>query len=111
MSLVGKPREISQPPREFSPIGHISLDSQAEDPELVDPKRVVYYVSTLYISNVLQGNGLGRAAMDVAEARATESPFNAEALALSTLAREQAGNLEIWKEVHFPPLKVRPVYR
>jgi len=104
-SLDGKPRDIPQPPRTFFPVGHISLDSQYDDPELADPNRGVYYVSTLYISNALQGSGLGRAAMDVVEVMATEPPFNGKALALGTLAREHAIS-EFWVKVHIPPFKV-----
>jgi GNAT superfamily N-acetyltransferase len=104
--LGGEAREIPQPPREFIPVGHISLDSYCADPELADPKRGIYYVSTLYISHALQGRGLGRAAMDAIESMAVEPPLNAKALALDTLAREQAVNLEFWKEVQAPPPRV-----
>lgn len=104
--LGGEARQISQSSREFIPVGHISLDSHCADPELADPKRGIYYVSTLYISEALQGKGLGRAAMDAVESMAVEPPLKAKALALDTLAREHAVDLEFWKELQAPPPRV-----
>jgi hypothetical protein len=105
-ALGGRHRAIPLPPLNFIPVGHISLDSVSPDPDLADPSRGLYYISTFYISGVLQGNGLGRAAMDAVESMATEPPLCAKALALDTVAREQATSPEFWMKVNSPAPKV-----
>ncbi|KAL1647472.1 hypothetical protein SLS58_002802 [Diplodia intermedia] len=85
-SFWGVPRSPST--AEIHPIGHISIDrgnKEAEPLNLDLPDSGVYWIKTFYISNVLQNNGVGRAAMDMIETMATEAPLYARALALDTL--------------------------
>ncbi|KAG0647766.1 hypothetical protein D0Z07_6646 [Hyphodiscus hymeniophilus] len=62
----GKPR-IPHPERVFVPVGHISLDSENEDPEQADAIRGIYRISSFYISTALQSAGIGGATMDAIE--------------------------------------------
>lgn len=67
----------------FIPIGHISLDTEyqaAGD----DPIPGTYFIAAFYVSEALQGSGLGRAAMDIVERTAISEPLLAKRLALST---------------------------
>lgn len=52
----------------FVPIGHISLDAWTEDERLdTSPAKGIYSLTTFYISKVLQGTGLGGAALRMCE--------------------------------------------
>ena len=57
----------------------------------------VYWIATFYVSSVLQGTGLGRAAMDTVEHMAISEPLCAKTLALSTVANEYEWREEKWK--------------
>jgi hypothetical protein len=92
----GKPR-VPSPSRKFIPVGHISLDSENEDPNAADPSRGIYRISSFYISTALQSAGLGGAAMDEIESLATAEPLNARTLTLGTAAKEYVGRKEKWE--------------
>jgi hypothetical protein len=94
-SLGGKPR-IPNLSRTFIPVGHISLDSENEDPNAADASRGIYRISSFYISTALQSSGLGRAAMDEIERLAVSEPLNAKTLTLGTVANEYEGKKEKW---------------
>jgi len=88
LSFGGKPRiPSSSPGSTFIPIGHISLDSESEDP-------TKYKISTFYVSSALQGKGIGRAAMDAVESMATAEPLNAKTLWLYTAANDNFEDVE-----------------
>ncbi|KAJ4248469.1 hypothetical protein NW762_012806 [Fusarium torreyae] len=75
----------------FSPIGHIALaksNVDANSLKLNLPENDVCWIKTLYIAHALQGEGIGRAAMDIIEGMAAEAPLNAKTLALDTVFRE-----------------------
>jgi hypothetical protein len=95
-SLGGKPR-VPNPSKSFIPVGHISLDSENEDPNAADPTRGIYRISSFYISTALQSAGLGRAAMDEIERMAVSEPLNAKTLTLGTVANEYEGKKEKWE--------------
>ena len=81
------------PSYSFHPVGHVSLDSSNADspnadPTLAEAPEHIYHITSLYISQALQGTGLGRAAMDAVEAQAVRYPLFAKVLTLDTLARE-----------------------
>lgn len=86
ISLGGKSRSPTH--SQFSPIGHISLDSVNSSPELGDRSKGLYSINTFYISRALQSSGIGRAAMDEVEAMAQREPLNAKTLALLTVAND-----------------------
>ena len=94
-TLGGKPRAPNSS-RTFIPVGHISLDSENEDPNAADASRGIYRISNFYISTVLQSAGLGRAAMDEIERLAVSEPLNAKTLTLGTVANEYEGKKEKW---------------
>lgn len=73
------------------PAGHISLNTEYETPESVEMIEGQYFISNFFILKTIQGAGLGRAAMDVIEARAIAEPLNAKTLALSTVDDEALG--------------------
>ncbi|KAJ8099551.1 hypothetical protein POJ06DRAFT_112595 [Lipomyces tetrasporus] len=98
----GKPRALPDTPRSFIPVGHISLDSENADRSLADRSQGLYCISTFYISRALQGNGLGRAAMDAVENMAANEPLCAKALALETIAREFTRDEKPWKAFGIP---------
>ncbi|KAE8442908.1 hypothetical protein EG329_002580 [Mollisiaceae sp. DMI_Dod_QoI] len=83
LSLGAKPRQ-SDPGVTFIPVGHISLDTEYDDPGFDDPTPGVYFIAAFYISGALQNFGLGRAAMDIVETTAISQPLCAKRLALST---------------------------
>jgi hypothetical protein len=105
LSFGGKPRTPVLG-RKFIPVGHISLNSEYEEPGYQDPMPGLYFIATFYISAVLQGTGLGRAAMDAVESMAISEPLCAKTLALSTVAREYDGKDERWKALGREPPKV-----
>lgn len=75
----------------FIPVGHISLDvdnPDAEPLELGVPSDRVFWVKALYVSRALHSQGIGRAAMDEAEAMAVREPLLAKTLMLDTLQTE-----------------------
>ncbi|EFQ30162.1 hypothetical protein CGRA01v4_00457 [Colletotrichum graminicola] len=75
----------------FHPVGHISLDAgnpPAEPLGLPIPKENVFWVKSLYVSDAIQGSGIGRAAMDMAEAMAAGTPLCAKTLVLDTVSKE-----------------------
>ncbi|CZR69794.1 uncharacterized protein PAC_19694 [Phialocephala subalpina] len=82
-SLGAKPRQLVSS-LSFIPVGHISLDTEYENPELNDPTPGVFFICAFWISETLQGMGLGRAAMDIVEGTAISEPLCAKRLALST---------------------------
>lgn len=83
--------------RKFIPVGHISLDSENEDPNAADAMRGIYRISSFYISTALQGGGVGRAAMDEIERLATTEPLNAKTLTLGTVANDYEGKRQKWE--------------
>ncbi|KAM0424824.1 hypothetical protein ACHAPT_009880 [Fusarium lateritium] len=110
-SIRTKPRTPTQAP--IYPVGHISLDD--ENAEAVHlgldlPEKGVYWIKTFYVSKALQSKGIGRAAMDIAEAMAVNEPLCATTLALdtlhkddsNTLAQKETGQLpKVWLDASF----------
>ncbi|KUJ07232.1 uncharacterized protein LY89DRAFT_631812 [Mollisia scopiformis] len=86
-SLGGKTRQPDSTV-EFVPVGHISLDTEYESPEYNDPSPGTYFISTFYVSQALQGSGIGRGAMDIVEKTAISEPLCAKRLALSTTDKD-----------------------
>ncbi|KAK1584948.1 uncharacterized protein LY79DRAFT_559869 [Colletotrichum navitas] len=75
----------------FHPVGHISLDfgnPRAEPLGLPIPKEHVFWIKSLYVSDAIQGSGIGRAAMDMAESMAAGTPLCAKTLMLDTVSKE-----------------------
>ena len=75
----------------FLPVGHISLDS--ENPEAAKitldlPSTGVFWIKTFYVSQLLQGKGIGRAAMDEIEEMAVREPINAKTLVIDTVQED-----------------------
>ncbi|KAF9786535.1 hypothetical protein IL306_001550 [Fusarium sp. DS 682] len=93
-SLRAKPRTPTY--MKFYPIGHISLDDSNEKTgnlALDLPKEGVYWIKTFYVSKALRSNGIGRAAMDIAESMAIDEPLCAKTLALDTSEKEMQKRL------------------
>ncbi|KAI1811802.1 hypothetical protein GGS20DRAFT_561185 [Poronia punctata] len=73
----------------FHPIGHIALDAVTGDSGLLTSlSEGILSLSKFYISTALQNAGLGGAAMNALEKMAKEE-FNAKAITLDTIAREE----------------------
>ncbi|KAJ5097645.1 hypothetical protein N7456_008366 [Penicillium angulare] len=75
----------------FIPIGHISLDSanpEAKDVELDIPGVDSFWIKTFYVTQSLQSQGVGRAAMDEVEDMAVTEPLNAKTLLLDTVQKD-----------------------
>lgn len=75
----------------FSPIGHIALSTSNEEarlPELYLPSQGIVWIKTLYVCHALQGEGIGRTAMDIVEEMAAKPPFSAKILALDTIYKD-----------------------
>lgn len=88
-SVNGVTREASQVA--FVPLGHISLDSKNKDAERVGleiPSERVFWIKSFFILQSLQGEGIGRAAMDEVEDMAAREPLWAQALMLDTVTKE-----------------------
>ncbi|KAJ5201749.1 uncharacterized protein N7498_006412 [Penicillium cinerascens] len=88
-SVHGVAREPSQVA--FVPIGHISLDSKNKDAEMVGleiPSEGVFWIKSFFILQSLQGQGIGRAAMDAVELMAAREPLWAQSLMLDTVTGE-----------------------
>ncbi|KAJ5731431.1 uncharacterized protein N7483_005939 [Penicillium malachiteum] len=88
-SINAVPREPSQ--AVFTPIGHISLDSEnpdAKDVELDIPSSGAFWIKTFYVTQCLQSQGIGRAAMDQVEEMAIREPLNAKTLLLDTVEKD-----------------------
>ncbi|KAJ4247841.1 hypothetical protein NW762_013050 [Fusarium torreyae] len=89
-TLLAQPRISTD--AQFLPIGHISLDvhdpAYAEKLGLSVPESGSYWIKSLYVSYVLQGLGIGGAAMNIAERMATEEPLKARHLLLDTVHAE-----------------------
>ena len=81
-----------QPTNEsFIPIGHISLDSKNPDAEHIEldlPPENVFWIKSFYVRQSLQGQGIGRAAMDEVEAMAVREPLLAKVLMLDTVQKD-----------------------
>jgi ribosomal protein S18 acetylase RimI-like enzyme len=94
--------------RKFIPVGHISLNSEDESKgyQEQEPMPGSYSIENFYISAVLQGAGLGRAAMDAVENMAISEPLCAKTLALTTVASVYDGKDERWKALGRDPPKV-----
>lgn len=87
-SINAVPRRASH--QAFIPIGHISIDSlnpEANHLNLDIPSSGVFWIKTFYVSHTVQGQGIGRAAMDEAEKIAAREPLNAQTLMLDTVER------------------------
>lgn len=87
--MNGRSRVASQVA--FVPIGHISLDSKNKDADRVGldiPSEGVFWIKSFFISQKIQGQGLGRAAMDAVEDMATREPLCAQTLMLDTVTSE-----------------------
>lgn len=87
-SINAVPRRASH--QAFIPIGHISIDSlnpEANHLNLGIPLSGVFWIKTFYVSHTVQGQGIGRAAMDEAEKIAAREPLNAQTLMLDTVER------------------------
>lgn len=88
-SVNGVARQPSQVA--FVPIGHISLDSKNKDAEMVGleiPSEGVFWIKSFFILQSLQGQGIGRAAMDAVEEMAAREPLWAQSLMLDTVTKE-----------------------
>jgi GNAT superfamily N-acetyltransferase len=72
----------------FAPIGHISLDSKNKDADRVGldiPLEGIFWIKSFFILQTIQGQGIGRAAMDAVENMATREPLCAQTLMLDTV--------------------------
>ncbi|KAJ4151154.1 hypothetical protein LMH87_011869 [Akanthomyces muscarius] len=69
---------------EFLPIGHIALDEYPMRNVLFGLPAATLWIKSFYISKAIQSGGLGRKAMEQAEAMAAAAPFHSAALALDT---------------------------
>ncbi|KAJ5774044.1 hypothetical protein N7457_008940 [Penicillium paradoxum] len=78
-----------QPTQEsFVPIGHISLDSKNPEADNLDldlPSQNIFWIKSFYVRQSIQGQGIGRAAMDEVEAMAGREPLLAKTLMLDTV--------------------------
>lgn len=75
----------------FTPIGHISLDTQNADAkhlELDIPTEGVFWIKTFFVSHSFRSQGIGRAAMDEVERMAVEEPLLARILMLDTVQKD-----------------------
>jgi len=99
LTLGAKPRQPSSEP--FTPIGHISLDSESPNPDQADASKGMYCITTFYISRAIQSGGLGSAAMDRVESEAVNEPLNARVLSLDTLANSSLDRKEMWRDMGF----------
>ncbi|CAG8939415.1 unnamed protein product [Penicillium salamii] len=81
-----------QPTNEsFFPVGHISLDSYnpaIEKLNLDIPSEGVFWIKTFFVSHKIQGQGIGRAAMDLVEDMAVREPLLAKTLMLDTVQKD-----------------------
>ncbi|OQE15610.1 hypothetical protein PENFLA_c031G10055 [Penicillium flavigenum] len=81
-----------QPTKEsFIPIGHISLDPKNPDAEHIEldlPAENVFWIKSFYVRQSIQGQGIGRAAMDEVEAMAVREPLLAKTLMLDTVQKD-----------------------
>lgn len=83
------------------------------DPAYIDglglsvPESGSYWIKSLYISYILQGLGLGNAAMKIAESIAAEEPLNARHLLLDTVHHEIQSNKEFAMAFYGELFKVR----
>lgn len=72
------------------PVGHISVDTVASTPEpttlLADPANHRYHLSALYISEAIQGGGIGGATVEAGEHMAV-SVLGAKVITLDTWDR------------------------
>ncbi|KAJ5634979.1 uncharacterized protein N7484_008292 [Penicillium longicatenatum] len=85
-SVNGRSRVASR--EAFAPIGHISLDSKNKDADRVGldiPLEGVFWIKSFFILQTIQGQGIGRAAMDAVENMATREPLCAQTLMLDTV--------------------------
>ncbi|KAJ5748821.1 uncharacterized protein N7511_010517 [Penicillium nucicola] len=81
----------------FTPIGHISLDSKNVEIEHLDldlPSENIFWIKTFYIRQHIQGQGIGRAAMNEVETMAVQEPLNAKTLMLDTVQKDDQKNEE-----------------
>ncbi|KAI1142394.1 hypothetical protein F5Y05DRAFT_370781 [Hypoxylon sp. FL0543] len=75
---------------EFTPIGHVAVDvhTPEEDTRLGLPPTGTVWVHGLYISRALHGGGYGAGTMSKIEKLVTQSPMNANLVALDTISKE-----------------------
>ena len=66
------------------------------------PETGVYWIKTFYVSKALQSKGIGRAAMDIAEAMAVNEPLCAKTLALDTLHKDSANEMALEETGQLP---------
>ncbi|KAJ5637027.1 hypothetical protein N7490_006906 [Penicillium lividum] len=88
-SVNGSTRVASQ--KAFVPIGHISLDSKNKDADRIGldiPSEGVFWIKSFFILQTIQGQGIGRAAMDAVEDMATREPLRAQTLMLDTVTSQ-----------------------
>ncbi|KAH7327477.1 hypothetical protein BKA65DRAFT_462245 [Rhexocercosporidium sp. MPI-PUGE-AT-0058] len=109
-TLGAKPRQSTSLP--FTPVGHISLDSESANPDQADASQGMYCITTFYISRAIQSGGLGSAAMDRVESEAVKEPLNAKILSLDTLANSSFENHDLWIQLGFemPPFSNQDWY-
>lgn len=76
------------------------------------PDTGVIWIKTLYVSNVLQSSGVGRAAMDALEDMATAEPFCATTLMLDTISKEDQARVDFATAFygHVPKVSTSPWY-
>ncbi|RSM19185.1 hypothetical protein CDV31_001861 [Fusarium ambrosium] len=102
-TIRAKPRTPTQ--ESIHPVGHISLDDEnveAAHLGLDFPEKGVFWIKTFYVSKALQSKGIGRAAMDIAEAMAVNEPLCAKALALDTLHKDSANKMALEETGQLP---------
>ncbi|KAJ5591841.1 uncharacterized protein N7459_002210 [Penicillium hispanicum] len=101
VAINAVPREPTQ--KSFIPVGHISLDNGNPDAAKIDlglPTEGVFWIKTFYVSQSIQGQGIGRAAMDEVEDMATREPINAKILMLDTVQKDDQRRNEHAKANH-----------
>lgn len=97
-------------------MGHVSLDMASPGLEHLNldvPDTGVIWIKTLYVSNVLQSSGVGRAAMDALEKMATTEPFRATTLMLDTISKEDQARVDFATAFygHVPKVSASPWYQ
>jgi hypothetical protein len=100
ISFGGKSRIIPPPQRTFTPVGHICLgrvSAHYETSGFSKNEEGLYGISNFYVSRALQGNGLGRAAMDTVENLAISEPLCPKTLALNAINKDDPDREEKYK--------------
>ncbi|KAE8147041.1 hypothetical protein BDV25DRAFT_169432 [Aspergillus avenaceus] len=95
--------------------GHISLDSYTDPPdlELASSDRSALTIQTFFILPEYRGDGLGRKAMDLVEALATQEPYGSrecEYVTMTSMSKKYYYSEEVeWRGIWERLVRERPV--